>query len=281
MPVSSSARLSLTVPQSWRTWLVRRIAHGLRVTVEPDANPPAVTDCIPSTPVTGWPAPPSVRANDPQIEFLKQRYGAQLQVATEEHKGALLTTPAERAKAEWSNDFAVRQEIAKAYLEVAKGSVTRAQAAAQFVQTAASAVGAIYTGVLGLTFKADAATLRLDPRGLAAAVFLGLAIALATSYLAFLTRGDRTDPPTTSGDWEIGQVNRLNAFIVWTAESVYRRAFLLWASVVSLGIGVALLPIPFIQAGWLTGRVVLAICSAGLLLVVLLPAVVEWRDRRR
>jgi hypothetical protein len=112
-------------------------------------------------------------------------------------------------------------------------------------------------------------------------VFLGLAIVLATSYLAFLTRGDRTDPPPTSGDWETGQINRLNAFILWTAESVYRRAFLLRASVVSLGIGVALLPVPFIQAGWLTGRVVLMICAAGLLVVVLVPALVEWRDRHR
>ena len=84
-----------------------------------------------------------MQANDPRLEFLKQRYGAQLEVVT---------------------------------------------------------------GVLGLSFKADATTVRLDPRGLAAAVFLGLAIVLATSYLAFLTRGDRTDPPTTSGDWETGQV---------------------------------------------------------------------------
>jgi hypothetical protein len=220
----------------------------------------------------GWPPPPAIGSQHSGFEYAKQRYAAQLQVATEAHKHH--PAPAEKYKSEQAHDFAVRLEVVKAYLEVTKGSVTRAQAAAQFVQTAAAAVGTVYTGLLGLLFKADAATIKLDPRALAPAVFLGGAVALATLYLAFLTRGERSDPITLADDWEINQVARVNGFVAWVGELVGRRSGLLRCAALSLAVAVTLLPVPFVSDTLLGPAHVLALTLIGVA-VVAAPVVID------
>jgi hypothetical protein len=217
-----------------------------------------------------WPEPPAAAASQ-SAELWKQRYAAELAEATEQRRAGD-PARAESRKAEHAHDLALRVELFKAYLDVAKGASERAKAAAQFVQTAASAVGTIYAGVLALAFKAEVPAVRLTPRALAAAVFLGLAIAGATWFLAFLTRGRPVAGPELTGDFEGSQIARLNAFIQWSSELAVRRVSFLRAAVISLAVGIALLPVPFIDPAWLPDSQVYWMSLLGVL-VVLTPVI--------
>ena len=86
-------------------------------------------------------------------------------------------------KSESDLEVELRKQFHSTIIEVAKGGIERARDSAKYVQTAATAIMAVYTGVLALVFSVTDNPLPL--RGAWAAVFLGLAIALATAYLAF------------------------------------------------------------------------------------------------
>ncbi|HSS60130.1 MAG TPA: hypothetical protein VLK30_01595 [Candidatus Limnocylindrales bacterium] len=144
---------------------------------------------------------------------------------------------------------ATRVDYDKAYyqamLDTAKGAPDRWRSAAEFVQKAATAVGTIYAAILG-----SAATVSgrpLPARGVFPAVFLGLAIAMSTVYVAYSTRGTPLQRfrPTTSPPERMRA--RLNQFLTAVHESVERRVYWLRASVLALGVGVLLLPAPFIS----------------------------------
>jgi len=252
-----------------RERLVSLVAAALGVS-GPRASHRRAPDPLPSPGPVDWPPPPDVSAGDERLEFWKQRYAHQLQEIAEQRRAS---DPArsDGATAQRAHDFAVRLEILKAYLEVAKAAPERAKAAAQFIQTAASAVGTIYAALLALTFSGAASAVRLDPRALAPGLFLGLAIALATAFLAFITQGRPSKAAQGSGDFEEAQVNRLNAFIAWSRELVYRRAYLLRAGVISLASGVALLPVPLIDPQLLPLRGVIWLSGIGLGLTLLGP----------
>lgn len=130
--------------------------------------------------------------------------------------------------------------------EVAKTSIDRARDNAKQVQTAAAAIGALYTGVLGLVFSVTDHPLPV--RGVYAPAFLGLAVALATAYLAYLT--DTTPPNRPTGGAELPdlQFNRSAYLVTWVNAAVGARAWAIRASVLSLGFGVALIPAPFVGA---------------------------------
>ena len=252
-----------------RKRLVDLVAALLGVSDPPGSHRRA-PDPPPSPGPLDWPPLPDVSAGDERFEFWKQRYEQQLQ-ETAEQRRASDPARSEGATAERAHDFAVRLEILKAYLEVAKAAPERAKAAALFIQTAASAVGTIYAALLALTFSGAASAVRLDPRALAPGVFLGLAIALATAFLAFITQGRPSDAARGSGDFEEAQVHRLNAFIAWSRELVYRRAYLLRAGVISLASGVALLPVPLIDPQLLPLQRVMWLSGIGLGVTLLGP----------
>jgi len=143
---------------------------------------------------------------------------------------------------------ATRVDYDKAYyqamLDTAKGAPDRWRSAAELVQKAAAAVGTLYAAILG-----GAATVSGHPlpaRGVFPAVFLGLAIAMSTVYVAYGTRGTPLQRfrPTTSPPERMRA--RLNQFLTAVHESVERRVYWLRASVLALGMGVLLLPAPFI-----------------------------------
>jgi hypothetical protein len=143
---------------------------------------------------------------------------------------------------------ATRVDYDKAYyqamLDTAKGAPDRWRSAAELVQKAAAAVGTLYAAILG-----GAATVSGHPlpvRGVFPAVFLGLAIAMSTVYVAYSTRGTPLQGfrPATSPPERMRA--RLNQFLTAIHESVERRVYWLRASVLALGMGVLLLPAPFI-----------------------------------
>jgi len=128
--------------------------------------------------------------------------------------------------------------------DVAKGSVDRSRDSAKYVQTAAAAIAALYTAVLGLVFSVTDNPLPV--RGVAAAVFLGLSVALATAYLAYLTKPN--PPPMYAGGGSLGelQLNRTAFVTNWINAIVNDRRWAIRASVLSLAIGVAFVPAAFV-----------------------------------
>ncbi|MFF0342828.1 hypothetical protein [Kribbella sp. NPDC004875] len=156
------------------------------------------------------------------------------------------TAAADRAeaKADLDADRASAAAFNDAVMTVAKGGIDRARASAEFVQKAATAIFALYTGALTLAFSVTDNP--LPARGILPSLFLGFAILLATAYLAFLTKGDKVkDPADASGTLQ-AQLNRARTFVQWTNTSVLNRAPLLRCAVVALGIGVVSLPAPFL-----------------------------------
>lgn len=128
---------------------------------------------------------------------------------------------------------------------LAAASVDRASAAAELVQKSAAAIGTLYGAVLGVSFSV--AQRPLPPRGLVPALFLALAIVLAMIYRAYLTYPQDIERPRPHTSPAV-QVERLSdAFIIRANTIVDRRSYALRAGVVALGLGVALLPVPFIR----------------------------------
>jgi hypothetical protein len=96
----------------------------------------------------------------------------------------------------------------------------------------------------------------LPLRGTIPAVFLGLAIALATAYLALLThppnpsdQDDSTAWPTGGGTVREDAQERTGSYIEYVRATTRQRSNLLTAGVVSLGLGVAFLPVAFLDLG--------------------------------
>jgi hypothetical protein len=201
---------------------------------------------------TGWPDLPEVGANDPQAEVKKVQYQSILAEASAIRQDARDRAKAdaaanlEREKGDFGVEYATYQAVHQAYLDVAKGSIDRARASAEFVQKSAAAISTAYAAVAALSY-AVASNQPLPARGFVATAFLALAILLATAYLAFLTRPDDSGPAPTSGNLRLNQQLRRDAFINWAMDAALHRAYLLRASVISLGLAVAFLPVAYLN----------------------------------
>ena len=80
----------------------------------------------------------------------------------------------------------------------------------------------IYAAIVGVAFLVDAP---LPPRGVIPAIFLGLAIALATGYVAFLSpEMDEVPWPIEGRDYRSDQVARSEFLVEWISKGVYRRS---------------------------------------------------------
>lgn len=166
-----------------------------------------------------------------------------------------------------------------AYIDVARGVFDRVASASDFVATAAAAVGTVYTALLGLSFGVGKDINRpLPTRGIAPAIFLGFALALAVANRAFITR------PPPGGVSAVGtadprsfEMNRLNEFIQWANDNATRRRIFLQMAVLSLAAGVALLPLPFVR---LPDRVSVGAVILAVILVVTVPLVIRFQERR-
>lgn len=150
-----------------------------------------------------------------------------------------------RIEAEEAADRASSAAYCGAVIEVAKGGLDRVRGSAEFVQKAAAAVFALYTGALTVSFSVTAE--RLPSRGILPSVFLGLAIVLATAYLAFLTRGPVVSHPRPAEGRAQAELNRASAYVHWINTSRLERAWMLQSSVVALALGVLVLPAPFVS----------------------------------
>ena len=174
-----------------------------------------------------------------------------------------------RRTAEYANYYAVFQAVQAAYLGVARDAIANSQSRAQFVVSAAGAIGTLYTGLLGLVFGISSPGHVFPERGIWAGVFIGLSIVMATFYLAYLIEKPAGALTKPSAALRVDAIQRVHDFVAWSHDIVMTRHFFLQCSVISLGVGVAALPLAFTtisdaSARWMT--------VVGLLLVFGIPA---------
>lgn len=164
---------------------------------------------------------------------------------------------AEKSKALFDEQIALRKAYYDATFEVAKGAIERSRAAAELVQKASSAIVVIYSAVLGFVFSAQGNP--LPWRGLLSVFFLGLAVWLSTMARTFLPHGEL---PTFDKDLEphyplrrldqappvdFGGDSLANNFLRWSRGVSQRGSAWLRASVIALGVALVFMPIAFIN----------------------------------
>jgi hypothetical protein len=227
-----------------------------------------------------WPVElPDLQEGDSRAEMKKTLLQGQIELRKLERQHELEAQQSEREaareeqKAFWENEYKLQQAVHSAYLEVAKGQVDRANASAEFVQKAASAIATVYTSVAALTFVVNS-TLKapLPARGIAPALFLGLSIVLATAFRAYITKPESILEPASQGLVPALQRARRNTFIEWARSAPLARQYWLQTGVLSLGVGVLLLPLPYIAV---SDHSLWFIVPVGLLVTFGLPALLE------
>lgn len=132
-------------------------------------------------------------------------------------------------------------------LESAADTIEHMRDAGKFVETAAAAVATLYTGALALIFAADGTP--LPWRGFVPTGFLAFAVGFSAVYLAFITRPRVIGAPRfVEKDDVIDRLQIMSQhYSAWISAAVRTRQAFLRAAVVSLMVGVALLPLPFIE----------------------------------
>jgi VIT1/CCC1 family predicted Fe2+/Mn2+ transporter len=173
----------------------------------------------------------------------------------------------EREKADWAAELELYKLIYEGRSKLAAEAINRGTAGAEFIRNAAAGIVTIYSTVLGVAFAV--ASNRVAPaRGLVPAFFLGMSLALAAAYVAFLSRAPDIKGLTPSDSLRVLQERRLNKFIAWATGLALHRAWALHASVVALALGAATLPLPFASV---PSGLVVAIVVTGIALMVVIP----------
>lgn len=156
-----------------------------------------------------------------------------------------LAEAAERRKEFGTARHESRVAVENAQLEILKGSVDRARTSASLIQSSATAIAGLYTGVAALLFSV-AEDQPLPLRGIIPVVFLGLAVVLATAYVSWIGPNRRVAPFPIGIDANKLRVDRTNWFNDWVSISVLTRAWLLRLASLYLAAGLAFLPAAFI-----------------------------------
>jgi hypothetical protein len=183
-----------------------------------------------------WPALPP-EATDPETEKVRRTAIANAEIDLAK---ARRIAPAAQAK----QQDELNQKLAETLTGLTTGGVDRARKGAEFLQTAASAIAVLYTGMLTALKVADHPA---PARSLVPMLFLGLAIAFATYYLGFVRPGKPLDRPNFANVPEEDLWVRLNYVSTWVRQITLARARALRAGVVSLFAGLFLLPIGLID----------------------------------
>jgi hypothetical protein len=149
-----------------------------------------------------------------------------------------------REDAALAADMALLQAVHGSYLAVAQSSLDRAIQRATYVATAAGAIGTLYTAVLAARYTTSH---EAPARSIVPALFIGAAVAFSVWYMAFLRGHTRNQQLLLSGTGGSVAETRLLDFMEWSFSGVLARAWSLRVSVISLALGLALLPIGLVQ----------------------------------
>jgi hypothetical protein len=184
-----------------------------------------------------------------------------------------------RIDADRAAEIALLKSVHDAYIAVAQGTLDRSVTRAQFLTAAIGAVGTIYTTLLGVNY-AVASKQPAPGRALIPVVFLGLAFVLASVYVAYMkpqTAHRRLLPTAVGGT--IAE-DRLKTFMEWTFAGVLARSWALRSSVVSFGVAIALLPLPFLSIKHGSEQI-LVLLIAGIPVAVLIINELSLKRRSR
>lgn len=188
---------------------------------------------------------PAGLADPLTAELWKVRYSAQVNAFTKH-----LEEEGESRKAHEAADLQGLADFHKAMVETAKGTLDRSRQAAESVRNAAAAIGVIYAAILGVAFSVDKP---LPPRGVISAVFLALAIVLATAYVGWLPttveEASGVQWPNDTGNLREDAEVRTSTFIKWMRRASLERGRFLRGAVLALGFGVVFLAVAFVSVG--------------------------------
>ncbi|MEX2546922.1 MAG: hypothetical protein WD830_03940 [Chloroflexota bacterium] len=184
----------------------------------------------------GWPEYPD---SDGSAEYGKALYDAQLELAK-----ARVGRNDEVYKLALETENELFKSLQEQIRTIGATRVARRDTIAESVQKASAAVVTLYTGLLGFVFAVGGTA--LPARALIPALFLGGSVALSTAYVAFVVdprkiRFDMTSMPRPNV-WA-----NTTSFIVWASQALQRDRLLIRCAVVSLAIGLAFLPAPFVS----------------------------------
>jgi hypothetical protein len=180
----------------------------------------------------------SVQASKREREKVELEHGNSLDSAEE-------TAVTELQKSRWESEFSLAKLFHEKVTEVATGSVERSRDSAKYLQTAAAWIATLYGALLALVFSVTDHPLPL--RGAFPAFFLGLAVALAAAYLAFITTPRKVKMFEGGASLTEQQMNRTGFLIKWVNATVRDRRWAIRAGVLCLAFGVAFIPAPFIS----------------------------------
>jgi hypothetical protein len=212
-------------------------------------------------------------------DFAKLQYSQDLEAWFEKWKqeaadaAVQAALAASREDTDWAVDAALVKSLHDAYITVTQSSIDRSLTRINVVTASIGAVTTIYTALLALVYaaKSDSGK-QLSGVALVPAVFLGLALFLVTVYAAmFRNSSSEREPllPSGIGGGTIVQ-DRLQTFMKWCFATIGARTWALHAGIVSMGVGVATLPLPFIKT---SGALQVVIFAVGLLAVLLAASI--------
>lgn len=178
-----------------------------------------------------WPVAPTLptKSEDAKVELYKQQLAEVL----------------ERRKEFQTARHESHVAIEAGQIEVIKGAVERARDTAKYMQTAASAIAVLYTGVAALAFKVDSDR-PLPVRGVIPILFLGAAIVFSTVYLAWFSSGVALRPFPLGIDATQLRVDRIKWFNDWMSRGVLNKAWALRVATYALAAGLVFLAAPFV-----------------------------------
>jgi hypothetical protein len=144
-------------------------------------------------------------------------------------------------------EWTLFEAVHAGYIAVAQGSLDRSIQRGTYITTAAASVVTLYTGLLALRFGAAGKGPTLPAQSLFPAVLLGSAVVFSTFYIAFLRQRTMVSELLPSGLGGIIPQARLQAYLEWVTAGVVARAWSLRLAVISLGLGLTLLPVGFVK----------------------------------
>lgn len=231
-------------------------------------NDPLTSDTI------AWPEFPDLPSEDAKADFQRILYEAKVAATLDEWRGQVSAQAAKEQAAQPPNkwdlafDPDVMRSLYSGYIEVAKNIGDRWITRAQTVEKSAASIAAVYGALLGLVYSVQDGV-ELPIRGLWAAVFLGLAIAFATTYLAWAATPAAAKLP----DLFLEQRLWLQAFISWAVTPTYPRREFLRAAVASLTLGVGFFPAAFLDVSHATVMIAALVGMLGVVSLLIWPRI--------
>lgn len=190
-----------------------------------------------------------------EVTNAREDKALELQNAREDKRSEVMEA---RVDTDRAAETALLKSIHDGYIGVIQGTLDRSVSRAQFLTATIGAVSTTYTALLGVNF-AVANSKPAPSRALIPVLFLGLALALSALYVAFLRRTAATRQllPTSIGGTLAEE--RLKTFMDWTFSGVLARAWALRTAIVAFAVGIAVMPLPFVDISDKSEKLVVAL----------------------